>query len=120
MAKKKNEKKQVKEKKSKNRWFKEFISELKKVVWPSKKDLLENTVVVISMVVIVAAIIFVLDLAFEALNKFEVQQVEKIKNSTNSVVTEANETTEGENSADTVSDTTESEQPAESENKVSE
>ena len=94
MAKKKNEKKQVNESKSKNHWFKEFRAELKKVVWPSKKDLLENTVVVISMVVIVAAIIFVLDLAFESLNKLEVKQVEKIKNSTNSVVAEANETNE--------------------------
>ena len=117
MAKKKNEKKQVKEVKKNNRWFKEFRAELKKVVWKSKKDLLENTIVVISMVVIVAAIIFVLDLAFESLNKLEVKQVEKIKNSTNSVVAEANETSNEENvSSDTVEVTTNSENSNESSN----
>lgn len=108
MAKKKNEKKQVKEKNN-NRWFKEFKAELKKVVWPSKKDLLENTVVVLSMVIIVAAIIFVLDLAFESLNKLEVKQVQKMKNTTE-VVQEADDSSDEVSDSDTAEITTSSEE----------
>jgi len=66
----KKEKKQVKTPKVSNQkhWFKDFKAELKKIIWPTKSQLAENTTVVISMVVIVALIIFVLDLAFKAIN----------------------------------------------------
>ena len=48
-------------------WFKDFRAELKKVIWPTKRQLAENTTVVISMVIIVAVIIFLLDLAFKSI-----------------------------------------------------
>ena len=74
-------------------WFRDFKAELKRVVWPSQKNLAENTVVVVSMVVIVSLTIFVLDLAFGALTEFEIKQVEKLKNSiTASNVVEENTT----------------------------
>ena len=63
------------------RWFKEFKAELKKIIWPSKRELLENSVVVISMVLIVAGIIFVLDLAFRSLNSVEIEAAKKAKES---------------------------------------
>ena len=68
-AEKKNDKKKFKAPKAGNgkHWFKDFRAELKKVIWPTKRQLAENTTVVISMVVIVAVIIFLLDLAFKSI-----------------------------------------------------
>lgn len=81
-------------KKNSNKWFKEFRAELKKVVWPSKGQLLENTTVVVSMVLIVAAIIFLLDLGFKELNSLEVKGAKAIKSSVSTNVVEENTTSE--------------------------
>ena len=43
------------------RWFREMRSELKKVVWPTWKQVLNNSWVVIVMVLIVGVIIGVFD-----------------------------------------------------------
>ncbi|NLT14616.1 MAG: preprotein translocase subunit SecE [Clostridiales bacterium] len=53
-------------KKRKNRltkWFREMKSELKKVVWPTPKQILNNTVIVLVIVVISSAVIWVVDQA---------------------------------------------------------
>jgi len=44
-------------------------SEFKKVVWPTKKQLLNNTVIVIAALIIVGLIIFGLDSLFSSLSK---------------------------------------------------
>lgn len=111
----KKEIKANKDNKNKKSFFKGFKAELKKVSWPTPKQLVNNTVAVITIVLITAVIVFVLDLAFEALNK---QGIEKIKeaitasnetsedntvqdNTTeNNTTTENNETQEGEESTD--------------------
>ena len=49
--------------------FKATKSEFKKVVWPTKKQLLNNTVVVIAALVVVGLIIFGLDTLFISLSK---------------------------------------------------
>ena len=57
----------AKTKKSGNRiirFFKEVKSELKKVTWPSKKQVTKNTLVVIAAVVLIGIVIWVLDLLF--------------------------------------------------------
>ena len=46
------------------KYLKDTRSELKKVVWPSKKDVKNNTVVVIAVVVIAAVFMLVLDVVF--------------------------------------------------------
>ena len=43
------------------RYFRELKSELKKVVWPNGKQLLNNTVIVLSAVIVIGAIIFLFD-----------------------------------------------------------
>ena len=43
------------------RWFREMKSELKKVVWPSGKQLVNNTLVVLAAVLIVGIIVCVFD-----------------------------------------------------------
>ena len=58
-----------KEVKNKKHFFKDFKAELKKVIWPTPKQLVNKTVAVIVIVLITAAIVFVLDLAFDLLNE---------------------------------------------------
>ena len=43
------------------KWFREMRSELKKVVWPSKKQLLNNTGVVVVCSIFVGAFIWIFD-----------------------------------------------------------
>ena len=43
------------------RWFREMKSELKKVVWPSKSQMINNVLVVIACVVVVGVFIWVFD-----------------------------------------------------------
>ena len=92
---KKPAKKEQKNDSNNKKWFKEFKNELKKIIWPSKRELLENSAVVISMVVIVAVIIFVLDLAFKSLNDVSVEAAKSIKGEvtvSSNEITESNET----------------------------
>ncbi len=44
-----------------SKWFREMKSELKKVVWPSGKQLLNNTIVVLVAVLIVGVIVCTFD-----------------------------------------------------------
>jgi preprotein translocase subunit SecE len=45
-------------------FFKDFIAESKRVIWPNKKELITKTTSVIAMSIVVAGIIFVYDLVF--------------------------------------------------------
>ena len=64
----------AKAKKSGNKitkFFKEVKSELKKVTWPSKKQVTKSTLVVIAAVIIIGIVIWALDLLFSfGLNSF--------------------------------------------------
>lgn len=51
--------------KDKKSFAKDFKAELKKVTWPTAKQLAVKTVTVIAVVIIIAAIVFVLDIGFE-------------------------------------------------------
>ncbi|MGI5971161.1 MAG: preprotein translocase subunit SecE [Oscillospiraceae bacterium] len=43
------------------KWFREMKSELKKVVWPTRKQLINNTIVVIVMIIIIGIFIWIFD-----------------------------------------------------------
>ena len=58
----KNEKVKLREKIK--RFFRDYKSEMKKVVWPTKEQLIKNTSVVLVVIIFMAAIIGVLDLLF--------------------------------------------------------
>lgn len=47
------------------KFFREAKSEMKKVVWPSRKQVAKNTLVVVAAVLIVGIIIWILDLIFQ-------------------------------------------------------
>lgn len=67
--------KQEKEKKNQKHFWKDFKAELKKVIWPTKKQLANNTMVVIAMVLVTTVIVLLLDLAFEALNTYGINKL---------------------------------------------
>ena len=55
--------------KNKKHFWKDFKAELKKVIWPSPKQLANKTTAVIVIVLITAAIVFALDLTFDLINE---------------------------------------------------
>ena len=86
-----------KEKKENKHFFKDFKAELKKVIWPTTKQVANNTTAVIVIVLLTAAIVFVLDLTFETLNTQGVNrlkgivQVNDIENSVDENVIDEND-----------------------------
>ena len=68
MAKDNKKAKPVKEKKEKRNYFKNLKAELKKVIWPTPKQLFNNTLAVLAIVILVGVIVILLDLAFNAIN----------------------------------------------------
>ena len=106
--KKQESKKQSKDKKQ---FGKDFKAELKRVIWPTPKQLFNNTVAVITDVLITAAIVFVLDFAFESLNTYGVERLKEVvenqnSESTNTIVSneidEDTNTTEESNSTNEI------------------
>ena len=90
MAKKKEakvNKDNKKETKNQKNFFKGFKAELKKVNWPTPKQLFNNTVAVITIVLITAAIVFVLDLTFDLLNNQGVNKLKEVIGNTTSTET---------------------------------
>ena len=81
---------QQKPKKEKKYFFRDFKTELKKVIWPTPKQLVNNTVAVISIVLIVAIIVGVLDFTFNKMNHYGIEGLKR-------VVQNDVEQTEGEN-----------------------
>ena len=79
------------DKKEKKNFFKEFKAELKRVSWPTPKQLVNNTVAVISIVLIVCVIVFVLDVIFESLNTYGVEKLKAIVTSSSSETVEDHE-----------------------------
>ena len=100
----KNDSKANKKEVSKNKKSvtKDFKAELKKVIWPTPKQLLNNTIAVVTIVLVTAAIVFVLDVAFESLNKHGVNKVKEVI-STNNSTTQENTTNETNNSGEEAS-----------------
>ncbi len=74
---------------NKNKNFgKELKSELKKVTWPTPKELVNSTSAVITVILIISVIVFILDVCFENLNKFGVEKLKKLVSSNSENVEE--------------------------------
>ena len=105
-------KKTKKEEKNKKHFFKDFKAQLKRVVWPTPKQLFNNTVAVITIVLIVGLVVFALDLVFELLNSkginaLQVKLQEKYSNTVTVDDTTSAENTDEASSANTVTETKE-------------
>ncbi len=92
--------KDSKEKKNNKSFWKDFKAELKKVIWPTPKQLFNNTIAVITIVIIVALVVFVLDFTFGKLNSGINSGIKAIVDSKNS-----NEVEENTNSIELDADT---------------
>ena len=68
------------ENKVKKHFFKDFKAELKKVIWPTPKQLVNNTVAVVTIVLITAAMVFVLDVVFDMGNKYGISRLQNVVN----------------------------------------
>ena len=88
-------KKEEKNIKDKTSFMKSFKAELKKVNWPTPKQLFNNTIAVLVIVVITAAIVFVLDFTFEVINKYGIDKIKEVLNDSvveqNEILNETNE-----------------------------
>ena len=93
MAKEKNEKKVKTDKKS---FMKDFKAELKRVVWPTSKQMVNNVTAVIVIVVVTATIVFGLDLLFGAMNKYGINKLKTHIQSSNQEQVLTNENTTNE------------------------
>ena len=94
----KNEKKN--ENKTKKHFFKDFKAELKKVTWPTPKQLANNTSAVIAIVVLTAIIVFALNITFEAMNKHGVDKVKELISNQTTNETTTDESNNNESSDD--------------------
>lgn len=96
-------KKDEKNVKDKTSFSKRFKAELKKVVWPTPKQLFNNTVAVLVIVIVTSLIVFLLDLAFESMNKYGINKLKtQISNSS------SEETNNAENSENSEAESTQS------------
>ena len=62
--------------KNKRHFWKDFKAELKKVVWPTPKQLVNSTVAVITIVLLTSLIVFVLDFGFEAIKTHGIDKLQ--------------------------------------------
>ena len=49
------------------KWFRDLVSEAKKVIWPTGKQTFKNTVVVIVCILVVAIFVYILDIVFSSI-----------------------------------------------------
>ena len=91
------EAKAKKENKNKKSFFKDFKAELKKVSWPTPKQLVNNTTAVVTIVIITAVIVFALDVVFETLNKHGVDKIKEVISTENTAEDTTADQTEGQN-----------------------
>ncbi len=106
------EAKAKKENKNKKSFFKDFKAELKKVSWPTPKQLVNNTTAVVTIVIITAVIVFALDVVFETLNKHGVDKIKEVIGTENTVEnTNTENTTEDTNTNNTEGENTTVENP---------
>ena len=96
----KNDKPEKQTKKQRSFW-KDFKAELKKVIWPTRSQVVNNTIIVLVIVIIITAICFVLDLAFEALNTYG---IDRLKSMVQDSISETNETTDETTDSNSVED----------------
>ena len=98
--------------KVKKHFFKDFKAELKRVIWPTPKQLINNTTAVVTIVIITAIIVFALDAVFDLGNKYGISKLqsivnEKYNNTESTKSTDNNSTENNTESTDNTSSTEE-------------
>lgn len=107
-----------KENKAKKHFFKDFKAELKKVIWPTPKQLANNTSAVVAIVLITAVIVFALDVVFDLGNKYGITHLQNVVNEKYNN-TDNNTTTDDTDNTDNGDTDTNSEEATSEENTTS-
>ena len=97
----KDAKKKVNDKNERH-FLKDVKAELKKVIWPTPKQLLNNTLAVLAIVIVVGVIVFALDVCFEKINSLG---VEILKTVVENLETKDDSATDNETSNEEANDT---------------
>ena len=97
-----------KEEKKKRHFLKDFKAELKRVVWPTPKQLLNNTIAVVTIVLVIGLVVFLLDMGFEFLNSQNVKLQTSVQEKISSSKEETDTTSEEEETSDDASKVEES------------
>ena len=87
-------------------FFKDFKAEIKKVIWPTSKQLVNTTIAIITMVIVVSALVFGLDLAFDAMNKYGLTKLQETVQNIDSESSDENNTDESSDDTDSSEDAT--------------
>ncbi len=108
--------KKEKEVKQKSSYFKDMKAELKKVVWPTPKELVNNTIAVIVFVLVIGVIVFLLDFCFDNLNKYGITKLQESVQSAFQTTEDSENVTEGEGTTSEEENGTSNETSEDSEN----
>lgn len=95
--------------KNKRHFFKDFKAELKKVIWPTPKQVVNNTIAVLVIVIITALIVFVLDTCFNFINSKGINGLKSKVRKTSVVETVEQNSTAQENEEQTENETEQTE-----------
>ena len=98
--------------KVKKHFFKDFKAELKKVIWPTPKQLINNTTAVVTIVIITAIIVFALDAVFDLGNKYGISKLQSIVNEkyNNTESTKSTDNNSTENNTESTENTSSTEE----------
>ena len=107
------------ESKAKKQFFKDFKAELKKVIWPTPKQLVNNTSAVVAIVLVTAAIVFVLDVVFDMGNKYGISKMQNIVNEKYNKE-ESSENTDSTESTDNGEENTDNQESADTDKSATE
>jgi len=69
--------KESKVKNGNEHFMKDVKAELKRVTWPTSKQMVNNVTAVLTIVLVTAAIVFCLDFVFGAMNKYGVDKIKE-------------------------------------------
>ena len=69
--------KENKEKNENKRFMKDVKAELKRVTWPTSKQMVNNVTAVLTIVIVTAVLVFCLDFVFRAINKYGIDKIKE-------------------------------------------
>ncbi len=85
-------------------FMKDVKAELKKVVWPTSKQMVNNVTAVLTIVLVTAALVFCLDFVFNLMNKYGINKIKENVQSKNQqqtqVINQVNTDEQSNNSED--------------------
>ena len=99
--------KENKEKNENKRFMKDVKAELKRVTWPTSKQMVNNVTAVLTIVIVTAVLVFCLDFVFRAINKYGIDKIKENVQQKNQTQTEVVQQDNNNNQTDNTGDTVE-------------